>query len=75
MRVFVRLVRHAIVTVTYDTEHEMRFRRVDADVATARSVATRIEEVGGSDHGFLWRLHSYWRYEEVNGGVWWIFSR
>ena len=38
-------------------------------LATARSVATRIEEVGGSDHGFLWRLHSYWRYEEIDGGV------
>jgi putative flippase GtrA len=70
LRVSIRLVRHAIVTVTYDTEHEIRFRRWMPRLATARSVATRIEEVGGSDHGFLWRLHSYWRYEEVDGGVW-----
>jgi putative flippase GtrA len=69
VRVSIRLVRHAIVTVTYDTEHEMRFRRWTSRLATARSVATRIEEVGGDDHGFLWRLHSYWRYEEVDGGV------
>ena len=69
LRVAIRLVRHAIVTVSYDTEHEMRFRRHTATIATARSVATRIEEIGGSDHGFLWRLHSYWRYEHIDGGV------
>ena len=69
LRVGIRLVRHAIVTVSYDTEHEMRFRRVTPTLATARSVATRIEQVDGGDHGFLWRLHSYWRYEETSGGV------
>lgn len=69
LRVSIRLVRSAIVTVTYDTEHEMRFRRRAPRLATARSVSTRIEEVGGSDHGFLWRLHSYWRYQEIEGGV------
>ena len=69
LRVGIRLVRHAIVTVSYDTEHEMRFHRVTPTLATARSVATRIEQVDGGDHGFLWRLHSYWRYEETNGGV------
>jgi hypothetical protein len=69
LRVFIRLVRHAIVTVTYDTEHEMTFRRRTPTIATARSVATRIDEVGGGDRGFLWRLHSYWRYEQVAGGV------
>ena len=69
LRVAIRLVRHAIVTVAYDTEHEMRFHRETPTVATARSVATRIEEIGGTYHGFLWRLNSYWRYEQVAGGV------
>jgi hypothetical protein len=23
----------------------------------------------GNDHGFLWRLYSYWRFEERDGGV------
>jgi hypothetical protein len=23
----------------------------------------------GNDHGFLWRLDSYWRFEERDGGV------
>jgi hypothetical protein len=69
LRVGIRLVRHAIVTVSYDTEHEMQFRRLTPRLATARSVATRIDQVDGGDHGFLWRLHSYWRYEETGGGV------
>jgi putative flippase GtrA len=69
LRVGIRLVRRAIVTVSYDTEHEMQFRRLAPGLATARSVATRIEQIDGGDHGFLWRLHSYWRYEETGGGV------
>jgi putative flippase GtrA len=69
LRVSIRLVRRAIVTVSYDTEHEMRFCRRTPRLADARSVATRIEEIGGTDHGFLWRLNSYWRYEEIDGGV------
>lgn len=69
LRVGIRLVRRAIVTVSYDTEHEMRFQRLMPKLATARSVATRIEQVDGGDHGFLWRLHSYWRYEETADGV------
>ena len=27
------------------------------------------EKPQGSDHGFLWRLNSYWRYQQVDGGV------
>jgi putative flippase GtrA len=69
LRVYIRMARHAVVTATYDTEHEMTFRRRSATLATARSIATRIEEVGGGDRGFLWRLNSYWRYEERDGGV------
>jgi putative flippase GtrA len=69
LRVSIRLVRRSIVTVSYDTEHEMTFRRRTPTLATARSVATRIEEISGDDHGFLWRLNSYWRYEERAGGV------
>jgi len=49
--------------------------------ATNRSVSTKIAELAGAgtagerektpgdDHGFLWRLNAYWRYEQVDGGV------
>jgi putative flippase GtrA len=69
LRVSMRIVRRALVTVTYDTEHEMAFRRLSPTTAAARSVATRIEEVGGGDRGFLWKLNSYWRYEARSEGV------
>ena len=47
----------------------------------SRAYSTRIAEVEnagkpdervqppGNDHGFLWRLYSYWRFEERDGGV------
>lgn len=69
LRVYVKLRRSAIVTVTYDTEHDVVFRRNADGWATSRSVATRITETGGGDRGFLWRLNSYWRYTPDDGGV------
>ena len=69
LRVYIKLVRSAVVTVTYDTEHTMTFRRESDTLTTSRSVATRIAEVGGGDRGFLWRLNSYWTYRQVAEGV------
>jgi hypothetical protein len=81
LRLFLRLQRSQIVTVVYDTEHEIQFVQHDARRASSRSVATRIVEVAdagtaqeralamGRDRGFLWRLNSYWRYEQAARGV------
>ncbi len=81
LRVFMRLRRENIITVNYNTEHAVEYRLLGAPRASSRSVATRIaeiEEAGtprerekpiGNDHGFLWRLNAYWRYEKVDGGV------
>jgi hypothetical protein len=74
---FIRMTRTKIVTVTYDTEHHVVFRRHGPLRASSRSVATRIAElddqgrakVPGEDRGFLWRMNAYWRYEQVRGGV------
>ena len=30
---------------------------------------TEMELPAGEDHGFLWRLHSYWRFQETPEGV------
>ncbi len=35
-----------------------------------RSLLAGVERVPGDDRGFLWRLNSYWRYSQMNGGVW-----
>ena len=81
MRLYLRLVRKAIVTVTYDTEYDVTWGRVAPRVAFSRSIATRIVEIDnpgtprerarqpGEDHGYLWRLNAYWRYEQTDQGV------
>jgi putative flippase GtrA len=78
-RVYLRLVRRTIVRVTYDTEHDVTFRRLSPMSAISCSVAVKIVELEnagtgrerpiGDDHGFLWRLNSYWRYEQAGDGV------
>jgi putative flippase GtrA len=68
-RVYLKIVRRSIVTATYDTEHDVVFTRLSPALAVSRSVATRIAETGGDDRGFLWRLNSYWRYQQLPDGV------
>jgi len=80
-RVFLKLRRKKFVTVHYNTEHDIEDTRHGDRRASSRSVATRIADLDnaetpretekpiGNDLGFLWRLNSYWRYEEVDGGV------
>jgi putative flippase GtrA len=69
LSVYLKLTRSAIVTVVYDTEHDVVFERRSASFATSRSVSTKINETGGGDRGFLWRLNSYWRYRQVGDDV------
>lgn len=77
----IRMTRSKIVTATYDTEHQVDYRRFGATRASSSSVSTKIVEIEdagtpderalpqGRDRGFLWRINSYWRYEQVAGGV------
>jgi hypothetical protein len=81
LKIYLRLQRSKIVTVVYDTEHVVTFARISPTRALSRSVATRIVEVQdpntaderampvGDDHGYLWKLNAYWRYEQVPGGL------
>jgi hypothetical protein len=69
LSVYLKVTRSAIVTATYDTEHDVVFVRHSDVLASSRSVATRIAEVGGGDRGFLWRLNSYWQYRQVGDAV------
>ena len=80
-RFFLRFYAKKIITVVLNSEHEAQFTRVDAMRARSRIVSTRIAEVEnpdtpeerekpvGNDGGFLWRLNSYWRVVERDGGV------
>ncbi len=80
-QVHLRLLKKKIITVVLDTDHEVHYRQVNQKRWVCRSYTTRIAEVenaGSQDerilqpdtgHGFLWRLYSYWRFEEHDGGV------
>ncbi len=79
--ILLRLKRKKIVTVHYNTEHRVEYRQHDPLRVSSKSHTTRIAQIEnpgtssererpeGRDSGFLWRLNSYWRYKEVNGGV------
>jgi hypothetical protein len=80
-RVFLRFRRHKVITVVLDTEHDVRYFHDAPGRAHSRSSAVRIAEVenpGKSDErerqpgdngGFLWRMETWWRMEERDGGV------
>ncbi len=79
--IYLRLMKHKVLTVVLNTEHDVQYVSLDARRCYSRSYSTRIAEVAnpgksgerelpaGDDHGFLWRLYSYWRFEERDGGV------
>ena len=80
-QIFLRLKREKVVTVFYNTEHQVEYRNHGPKQVSSQSAATRIAQLEnpgeasererpvGKDSGFLWRLNSYWRYREVDGGV------
>lgn len=80
-RVYLRLLKKKILTVVLNTEHHVRYQPIGNRKCYSRSYTTRIAEVEnpgkpdekertpGKDHGFLWKLNSYWRFEERDGGV------
>ena len=81
LHTFLKLKRTKVITVFYNTEHDVTFVRHSPTTASSRSVATKIRELDrpgtpqereqafGDDQGFLWRLDANWYYEEVDGGV------
>jgi hypothetical protein len=76
-----RLYKKKVITTLLDTEHQVHYQIVDATHAWSRSRTTRIQEVDnagesnerlepvGHDRGFLWRMNTYWRFEEKDGGT------
>jgi len=70
-----------VITVVVNSDHVAYFTRHDAMRAQSRIYSTRIAEVEdpdtpqererpvGHDGGYLWRLNSYWRFLQRDGGV------
>jgi hypothetical protein len=79
--VYLRLRRKKVVTVVLDTEYDVHYMMLGNGRAYARSYSTRVAEVEdagepnesekpvGNDSGFLWRLNSYWRLCQRDGGT------
>ena len=80
-KIFYRLRKKKVITVTLDTNHDVHYFPVDSKRWYSRSYSTRIAEVvdadtpherekpAGHDAGFLWRINSYWKFEEKDGGM------
>jgi hypothetical protein len=74
--VFLRLYKKRILTVVLNTTYHVRYAMVDPHRAYLISRSTKIAEVKdgtelpvGNDTGFLWRLNTYWRFEQADSGV------
>jgi len=81
IRLFLKVERSQVITVVYETEHEVVFRAHGPTRFTSVATAVRINQVVDAgepgerlaapdeDYGFLWRWRAYWRYREVPAGV------
>ena len=70
-----------IITLVMDTTYDITFARLDAQHGYSIAHSTKISEIDspgtsneralgpGEERGFLWRLNSYWSYEERDGGL------
>jgi hypothetical protein len=80
-RVYLRFYMKKVIAVTVNSDHEARFSRPAPDRAQSRIYSLRIAEVEnagtdrerekpvGHDGGYLWRLYTYWRFLERDGGT------
>lgn len=80
-RVFMRIRQHHVITVVLDTTYDVTFGSLDPRHGYSISRSTSISEIDApgkpgeralsadEDHGFLWRLNTYWSYEERAEGL------
>jgi hypothetical protein len=80
-KVILRVRQKHVITVVMDTAYDVTFGRLDALHGYSISRSTQISEIdspgtrheralsSSEEHGFLWRLNTYWSYEERDGGL------
>ena len=80
-QVLMRVRQRHVITVVMDTVYDITFGRLDEKHGYSISRSTRISELESpgtkaertlspkEEHGFLWRLNTYWSYEERDGGL------
>ena len=76
-----RVKQKHVITVVLDTTYDVSYGRLDPKHGYSMSRSRKITEIedAGTDreralapdkeHGFLWRLNTYWSYEERDGGL------
>lgn len=76
-----RVRQRHIITVVMDSTYDITFKHLDARRGYSISRSTRISEIDSpgtprervldsrQEHGYLWRLNTYWTYEERDGGL------
>ena len=76
-----RVRQRHVITVVMDTTYDITYGRLDAQHGYSISRSTRISEIdspgtgteraltSSEEHGFLWRLDTYWSYEERDDGL------
>jgi hypothetical protein len=81
LQAVMRVRQRHVITVVMDTSYDITFARLDAQHGYSISRSTKITEIGSpgtrsehalsasEEHGFLWRMNTYWSYEERDGGL------
>jgi len=81
LQAVMRVRQKHVITVVMDTAYDVMFARLDSQHGYSISRSTRIAEIdapgtakeralsSSEEHGFLWRLNTYWSYEERDGGL------
>ena len=80
-KVRLRLFKRKVVTVVLDVDSDVHYRRLGGRDWQSRSFSTRIVEIADAgsprerqrgpreEHGYLWRINSYWFFREKDDGV------
>ena len=80
-KIFLRLYQKKFTTVVFNTDYDVHWGTVSPTEVFSNSISTRIAEVKEASHpdgeeyppghgsGYLWRLNTYWRFDEKDGGV------
>jgi hypothetical protein len=76
-----RVKQKHVITVVLDTTYDVTYGRLDPKHGYSMSRSKKITEIEDAgtekeralapdkEHGFLWRLNTYWTYEERDGGL------
>lgn len=81
MQAVMRVRQKHVIAVVLDTTYDITYGHLDAQHGYSISRSTHIAEIDAAgtsaertlssdkEHGFLWRLNTYWSYEEKDGGL------